>query len=136
MVVPSNAVHRALAMFLLLSFTIAISLAASAHTCNATANQPVDNGNTISATGDVFCNAEEGTDVLTVKLWRVEEFAPDDFWVQNQDGYPPSAGFGHYRSTATGCEAADPPDQFKTETRFNKHGVSADAYSLMTNLDC
>jgi hypothetical protein len=118
---------------------LVIGSAAYAHSCVASAGNPVDNGATISGTGTVDCSSWLTTDVETTKLWRVCTGCPDDFWVQLQDGAPPwDQANAIYRATATGCEAEDPPDDFKTEAIGNSslHSVFAENYSELNNLDC
>lgn len=133
--------QRALRLMLaatMLMGLLVVGSVAGAHSCVPSAGNPVDNGATISGHGEIDCTSAESGDVLTVKLWRVCTGCPDDFWVQSQDGFPPNEAGSVYSTTATGCEAADPPDDFKTETRGNSslHSVAADNYSELNNLNC
>jgi hypothetical protein len=121
----------------LLASVVAIGGVAGAHSCSASANPPVDNGNTISGFGQIDCDAGLAGDVLTVKVWRRIDFAPDDFWVQVQDGFPANGAGFRYFGTATGCEAGDPPDDFLTEAVGNSslHSLYASAINSGP-LDC
>lgn len=132
----SRTVRAALAI-LTLAGALVVTATAMAHTCSPSADQPVDLGSTIKAHGEVDCNDSEPDDILHVKLWRVREYAFDDFWGQTDDPAPPVHSGFVYHAVVNTCQAGDPPDNFKTETRTTSiHSVSANAYSSGSNLNC
>jgi hypothetical protein len=134
----SNLGLRAALALMVLASALVVTVVAQAHSCSPSADPPVDIGNSVRAHGEIDCTSALADDVLTVKLWRRCTGCPDDFWGQTQDGFPPNQSGAVYSATVTACEAEDPPDDFKTETRGNSslHGASADAISAGSNLNC